>query len=118
MAKLATLKTSLLALALALLSACGSSEEISIDLFPATQQVIAGGAIDFDATITVETANSFDARSDNSVFDWTVVEPAGGTVTANGRYTAPLGTGTYHVKATSKEHPSHSATATVTVVSP
>lgn len=118
MTKPTALRTSLLALALLVAAGCGSSEEITIDLLPTTQQVIVGGAVDFDATITVETANSIDVKSDNSVFDWSVVEPAGGTVTANGRYTAPLGTGTYHVKATSKEHPSHSATATVTVVSP
>ncbi|MCC6994059.1 MAG: hypothetical protein IT370_05460 [Deltaproteobacteria bacterium] len=109
-----------LALALVLLVAigCSSSEDITIDLVPTTRQVIAGGTVDFDATITVQTSNSIDVKGDNSVFDWSVVEAGGGTVTANGVYTAPLTTGVFHVKATSKEHPSHSATATITVMSP
>jgi len=112
------LKRSLLALALLLAAACGSSEDITVEIAPSSRQVIAGGSVDFDATITVETASSIDVTSDNLVFNWTVVEPTGGTVTANGRYTAPLTPGAFHVKATSKEHPSHSATATVSVVSP
>lgn len=46
---------------------------------------------------------------------WTVDEPDGGEITADGRYTAPRRPGVYHVTATSASDPSAVARATVTV---
>ena len=46
---------------------------------------------------------------------WRVVEPGGGTLTPAGLYTAPATPGTYHVQVRREDHPSVSATATVTV---
>jgi hypothetical protein len=46
---------------------------------------------------------------------WTVVEAGGGEITRTGLYTAPAGSGTFHVKAEREDHPGVSDTATVTV---
>src|ERR1017187_2256080 len=54
--------------------------------------------------------------SRNMALDWSVAEgPSGGTVTAQGLYTAPTATGIYHVVATSRTDATKSATAAVTV---
>jgi hypothetical protein len=54
----------------------------------------------------------------NANADWVVEEGAeGGTITSSGLYTAPSGTGTYHLTATSVTDSSKNATATVTVAS-
>ena len=47
---------------------------------------------------------------------WSVREPGGGTVDAQGRYQAPAAPGVYHVQAASLTNPPRSATARVTVV--
>jgi hypothetical protein len=47
--------------------------------------------------------------------DWSVMEVAGGSVSNNGLYTAPLHSGTFHVIAKSHSDPTASATATITV---
>ena len=49
---------------------------------------------------------------------WNVVEAAGGTITAAGLYTAPSGSGTYHVKAASTADSSKTDTATVVISHP
>ena len=46
---------------------------------------------------------------------WQVVEPAGGTISAAGLYTAPTTAGTYHVQVKREDFPEVTATATVTV---
>jgi hypothetical protein len=46
---------------------------------------------------------------------WSIEEPEGGMVSANGHYTAPGRPGTYHIIATSTLDPSVSVTATVRV---
>jgi hypothetical protein len=46
---------------------------------------------------------------------WTVVETSGGTIDANGLYTAPSTGGTYHVTASSVANPAAVASATVAV---
>ncbi len=52
----------------------------------------------------------------NTAVTWNVQEGAtGGTVAANGLYTAPNGPGTYHAVATSVADPTKSAVATLTV---
>jgi uncharacterized protein YjdB len=54
--------------------------------------------------------------SDTSV-RWSVTEPGGGTVSANGLYTAPATPGVFHVVAESVADPRQKATVTITVQS-
>ncbi len=65
----------------------------------------------FTFTATVHNAQS------NAV-NWSVVEPGGGSITADGVYTAPTTPGTYTVKATSQSDPTASGTALAPVVIP
>lgn len=48
---------------------------------------------------------------------WSVLEPYGGTITADGVYTAPLLTGVFHIIATDIADTTHNATYTVSVTS-
>jgi hypothetical protein len=71
-------------------------------------------------TVTVNpsaSANFSALGPDNTAMPvtWSVVEANGGTVTAQGVYTAPAIAGTYHVRATSVADTTQSATATVNV---
>jgi hypothetical protein len=68
--------------------------------------VAASGEQQFTATVT--------GATDTSV-TWSVDEVAGGSVDTNGLYTAPSGTGTFHVRATSNADDTKFAEATVTV---
>jgi hypothetical protein len=80
---------------------------ISLTLAPASAVVRLGASQTF--TATVQYAN-------NATATWSVQEgAAGGTVTPNGVYTAPNTAGTYHVIAASKEDPTKTAVAIVTV---
>ena len=79
---------------------------VAITLSPASASVIAGTTQQFTATVT---------GASNTTVTWTVVETGGGTVSANGLYTAPAMPGTYHVKATSVADGTKSVQATVTV---
>lgn len=71
------------------------------------------------ATLTLRQTQQFTVAVNggaSSAVTWSVLEgPAGGTIDANGVYTAPAEPGTFHVVATSQADPSRSATATVTV---
>jgi hypothetical protein len=70
-------------------------------------------------TLGLGGARQFVFSIDGSKADasWVVEEgAAGGTITSTGLYTAPSGTGTYHLTGTSVTDSSKSATATVTVV--
>jgi len=49
---------------------------------------------------------------------WSVQEPTGGSIAADGTYTAPTATGTYHVVATSHADPTKSGSAVVSVSLP
>jgi hypothetical protein len=53
--------------------------------------------------------------SSSPLVTWSVTEADGGSIDANGRYTAPSKSGTYHVVATASAGPSSSDTAAVTV---
>ena len=56
-------------------------------------------------------------NASDSTVTWSITEGAsGGTIDANGLYTAPAQTGTFHVVATSAQAPSLSATAAINVV--
>ncbi len=75
----------------------------AISLLPATATVIAGATQQFTATMP---------GVSNSAITWSA---SGGTISANGLYTAPSQAGSYTVTATSAADPSITANATVTV---
>jgi hypothetical protein len=79
---------------------------ISVSVSPATANLQTGATQTFSATVT---------GTANAAVTWSVVEAGGGSVNPTGLYTAPSGTGTFHVKATSVADPSKSAQAAVTV---
>ena len=63
-------------------------------------------------------AHAFSARVRGlagGALTWTVEEPEGGTVSAEGLYTAPAAPGTYHLSVCLAGDPAISATATLTV---
>jgi len=107
-------KGNALALAVAFLTACGSStpggSNVSIRL-DRTEITLAPGETQlFTATVT---------GSSNTAVSWTVLEgAAGGTTSIDGLYTAPSALGTYHVVATSQADNTKNAMATVNVDGP
>lgn len=82
-----------------------SSGGVTVTISPVTVTVTSGQTQQFSAQVKGESPDVL----------WTVMEATGGTVTAGGLYTAPSTTGTYHVTATSKAHPTSLAQASVTV---
>ncbi|HEY6910633.1 MAG TPA: hypothetical protein VI356_14745 [Myxococcales bacterium] len=82
------------------------TQPVSVAVAPASAALQAGAQQLFTATV----ANATDTR-----VTWSVREAGGGTVAADGTYTAPQIAGTFHVVATSVADTSRSATATVTV---
>jgi len=101
--------------ALALLAGCASSNQpITVSLSPSPAFVGSAQTIQFTATVT----------GDSSGVTWTVNGTAGGgaggTVDANGNYTAPAVTqnALVTVTATSKRDPTKSASASVNIVAP
>lgn len=108
-----------LLLAVSFVAACSGTASVTADppaqtnvvvaLDPPSAEVEAAGAVRFAAVVTgtvVTTVN------------WSVVEGAGGTIDATGRYVAPAAAGTFHVRAASVADPTATATATVTVSAP
>ena len=83
---------------------------IVVTISPTTATVTTGDSLQFTKTVTNFLTTS--------AVTWNVVEGAGGSVTSSGLYTAPGSTGTFHVKVTSVEDITKSATATVTVQNP
>ncbi len=79
---------------------------ISVSVSPDTASVVTGATVNFTATV---------ANATNTAVSWTVVESGGGSITTGGAYTAPANGGTFHVRATSQEDNTKTATATVTV---
>ena len=82
---------------------------VSVAVEPATVRLLPGQQQRFTATVT---------GTDNTAVTWSVVEgPRGGTITADGLYTAssPDRTGSFHVRAVSQADPRISASATVIV---
>src|SRR5207245_1953276 len=83
---------------------------ISVTLSPQTVTLAPGGMQLFTASVT----GSTDPR-----VSWTVTEgPQGGSIDGAGTYTAPSGTGTFHLVAASIADSSQTATAVVSVVHP
>lgn len=79
---------------------------VTIAITPTTVDLAGGAAQQFACTVT--------GAADNSC-TWRVEETDGGTVAADGRYTAPMTAGTYHVVATSTADTGKTASATVRV---
>ena len=93
-----------------LATACGSSspergaptppaaQPVVVETAPAEADVAPGGTLLFTAKVT---------GSADTLVRWSVEEADGGTITANGRYTAPAIEGTFHVRA------DHAASTTI-----
>ena len=79
---------------------------VAVTVAPLSPNVGTQATQRFTATVT---------GTSNTSVSWTVQEMGGGTIDAAGNYTAPSTVGTYHVKATSNDDNTKSATATVTV---
>ena len=86
-----------------------SPDAVTVSISPDVAEPRAGEAVTFSADV-----------AGTSIADvrWSVAEPGGGDVDAHGRYTAPIGAGTYHVVATSIDNDRAVAVATVTVGAP
>ena len=87
-----------------------ADQGISVAVAPSNASTRARGTVSFKATVTgIQSGQS-------SGVTWSVKEgAAGGSVDANGNYTAPAGAGTAHVLATSIADTSKSASANVDV---
>ena len=87
-----------------------AAASISVAIAPRSASTTPGGKLNFTATV------SGAAAGQSTAVTWSVQEGAGGgTVDSAGHYTAPAGTGTFHVVATSVADPSKQASATVQV---
>ena len=83
---------------------------IAVSVSPASISVSPGGTVSFTATVTGTVSGQ------STAVTWSVQEGAsGGSIDSNGRYTAPSGTGTFHVVAASVADPSRSDSSTVSV---
>src|SRR5260370_22942150 len=83
-----------------------SAPQVAVSISPPSVTVAAGQSQHFAATVS--------GNADQSV-TYSVLEAAGGVVDGAGNYAAPLGSGIYHLVATSNADTSKTATATVTV---
>jgi len=97
-------------------------DEVTLTI-QAAAPVVTSVTVSLDAsqlTLPTSGTHAFTANVANDATSagvwWSILEADGGTVDANGQYTAPSATGTYHIQATSKIDPSRSAVATLSVV--
>ncbi len=81
---------------------------IRVDVSPSAATLAAGESLVLSAAVT----------GDVKTVTWSVAEADGGTVTADGVYTAPQTAGTYNVVATSTVDPSKQGMATITATAP
>jgi hypothetical protein len=79
---------------------------VSVTIAPPQVTLFMSAQQHFSATVT--------GAPDTSV-TWSVLESAGGTIDANGLYTAPAAVGSYHLAATSHADPTKQAIASVAV---
>ncbi|GMU08439.1 glycosyl hydrolase family 18 protein [Corallococcus caeni] len=85
-------------------------EGVKVSVSPADVGLAPGATQAFTATVT---------GSSNTAVTWSVEQgPAGGTIDAQGLYTAPAGSGTYRVIATSKADTTRTGAAVVMVSPP
>lgn len=91
-------------------SGSAGAPSTGVVITPGDARVSFGGKVQFAAT---------SSGAPGSSLVWSVEEgPSGGSVDANGLYTAPASSGTFHVKATSSSNASWTGTARVTVGAP
>ena len=84
-----------------------SAQGIAVTITPDSATLVAGSQLAFTASVS--------GTADPSA-TWSIAEgEAGGSISAEGLYTAPASAGSYHVVATSAASPQSAATATVTV---
>lgn len=83
-----------------------NEEAISVVIDPPSAAVMIGGSRTFTATVS---------GGPDAAITWSVREGDGGSITQDGRYTAPLTEGVFHVVAASQADPTKEATAEVTV---
>jgi len=84
-----------------------SAQGIAVTITPDSATLVAGSQLAFTASVS--------GTADPST-TWSIAEgEAGGSISAEGLYTAPASAGSYHVVATSAASPQSAATATVTV---
>ncbi len=88
-----------------------SQLQVTVFISPSSASTVPSGTVAFTATVTGTTG------SQSNAVTWSVQEANGGVVDANGQYTAPASTGTYHVVATSVADTSRTASAAVLVTS-
>jgi hypothetical protein len=104
-----------LALGLAACSASGdhstppTDSPTALQVQPAAAQLAPGAAVRFAAIV---------GGAPSQAVVWSVADASGGTITADGLYTAPAAPGVFAVVATSATDASASAQATVTVAAP
>jgi len=106
-------------LAVATLVACSGTATLTgpppaqtsvvVGVAPSAIQVAPADVVVFAATVTGTAVTAV---------NWSVLEPAGGTIDGTGRYVAPGAAGVFHVTASSAADPTASATAVVTVTAP
>jgi len=84
-----------------------TSTSVSITVSPLTKVTTLGNTVQYKATVT---------GSSNTAVTWSILEgAAGGSIDVNGKYTAPITAGKYHVVAASKADSTKSVTATIDV---
>jgi hypothetical protein len=83
------------------------SVSVAVSISPSSVTMAQGATWLFTQTVT---------GSANMAVNWSVQEPAGGSVTSWGFYTSPNTAGTFHVVATSQADPTKAAIAIATVV--
>jgi hypothetical protein len=93
------------------LGCAGSPDEAAsatdpVQVQPASVEVGPSDAVQFGLSVT---------QPQGQLVVWSVDEPEGGSIDAQGNYTAPATEGTYHVRATSVAQPTLSGEAAVTV---
>jgi peptidoglycan/xylan/chitin deacetylase (PgdA/CDA1 family) len=84
---------------------------VVVQVSPKDTSVAAGSALQFASAVTGSTIVKV---------TWSIQEgsPSGGTISTGGLYTAPSGSGTFHVVATAVADPTKSGSATVVVAPP
>ena len=79
---------------------------VSVAISPSSASLQTGASQKFQGTV---------ANSTDTVVAWSVQEAGGGSIAADGTYTAPATAGMYHVVATCHADPTRSSTASVMV---
>jgi hypothetical protein len=93
------------------------SASVAVTVLPAVSVSITPGAPTIIVGQSVKLTDAV-ANTTSTGVTWAVQETAGGTIAADGTYTAPMKAGTYHAAAVSQLDPRASALAAITVTAP